>query len=142
MEIQGKIIAALEPRGGVSQRTGNEWKSQEFVIETHDTYPKKCVFRVFGSDRLANFNIKVGEELLVSFDIDAHEWNGRWFNDVSAWKVERVDPNAAQAAAPAPSAAAPQSYAPASQTAAQASASQAPFPPAPEGDGSADDLPF
>lgn len=137
MEIQGKIIAALEPRGGVSQRTGNEWKSQEFVIETHDTYPKKCVFRVFGSDRLANFNIKVGEELLVSFDIDAHEWNGRWFNDVSAWKVERVDPNAAQASAPAPSAAAPQPYAPTSQAAAQA-----PFPPAPEGDGSADDLPF
>ncbi len=37
MELQGKIIFALEPRSGVSAR--GEWKSQDFVIETHDTYP-------------------------------------------------------------------------------------------------------
>ena len=89
MEISGKIIAALEPRGGVSQRTGNTWKSQEFVIETHEQYPKRCVFRVFGEDRLRDFNIQVGEELTVSFDIDAHEYQGRWFNSIRAWKVDR-----------------------------------------------------
>lgn len=138
MEIQGKIIAALQPREGVSQRTGNQWKSQEFVIETHDQYPKKCVFRVFGADRLQNFNIQVGGEYLVSFDIDAHQWQDRWFNDVSAWAVKPVDPAAAQAAAPAPSAA-PQTTAP-QQPSAQGA--QAPFPPAPEDNGSADDLPF
>ena len=79
MEITGKIIAALEPRGGVSQRTGNSWKTQEFVIETHEQYPRKCVFNVFGEDRLREFNIQVGEELTVSFDIDAREFNGRWY---------------------------------------------------------------
>jgi hypothetical protein len=52
MEIEGKIIAVLPERGGVSTRTGNAWKSQEFVIETHDQYPRKCCFRVFGEDRL------------------------------------------------------------------------------------------
>lgn len=137
MEIQGKIIAALQPKGGVSQRTGNEWKSQEFVIETHDQYPKKCVFRVFGVDRLASFNIQVGEELLVSFDIDAHQWQDRWFNDISAWKVERVDPNAAQAGSPAPAAIPSTSAAPQS-----AVDNQAPFPPAANDGDSADDLPF
>ena len=40
MELAGKVIAVLEPRGGVS-KTGNEWKVQEYVIETHDQYPKK-----------------------------------------------------------------------------------------------------
>ena len=94
MEITGKIIAALEPRGGVSQRTGNSWKTQEFVIETHEQYPRKCVFNVFGEDRLREFNIQVGEELTVSFDIDAREFNGRWYNDIRAWRVVRVDPNA------------------------------------------------
>lgn len=89
MEISGKIIAALEARGGISQRTGNSWKSQEFVIETHDQYPRRCVFRVFGEDRLRDFNIKVGEELTVSFDIDAREYQGRWYNDISAWRVQR-----------------------------------------------------
>ena len=137
MEITGKIIAALEPRGGVSQRTGNSWKTQEFVIETHEQYPRKCVFNVFGEDRLREFNIQVGEELTVSFDIDAREFNGRWYNDIRAWRVVRVDPNAvaaAPAAAPQPQAAAPQPQQPAAPAAA----------PQPEVAGGAaeDDLPF
>ena len=52
MEIQGKIISALPERSGTSQRTGNVWKVQEFVVETHDQYPKKMAFEVFGEDRL------------------------------------------------------------------------------------------
>lgn len=106
MEITGKIIVACEPRGGVSQRTGNSWKMQEFVIETHEQYPKKCMFNVFGEDRLREFNIQVGDELTVSFDIDAREYNGRWYNDIRAWRVVRVDSNAAQAASETPAVAA------------------------------------
>ena len=124
MEISGKIIAALEPRGGVSQRTGNTWKSQEFVIETHEQYPKRCMFRVFGEDRLRDFNIQVGEELTVSFDIDAREYQGRWYNDLTAWRVQRgvVDPNAPvagmSAAAAAPAAAPAQAAIPSPSVAA------------------------
>ena len=87
MDIQGKIIFAAEPRTGTSARTGQQWKSQDFVIETHDTYPRKCMFSVFGEDKLQQFNIKIGDELTVSFDIDAHEYQGRWFNSIRAWKV-------------------------------------------------------
>ena len=102
MDIQGKIITALEPRSGKSNRTGNDWKSQDFVIETHEQYPKKCVFTVFGEDRLNQFGLKVGDEVTVSLDIDAHEYNGRWFNDVRAWRVTRgAAPAAMPAAAPA-----------------------------------------
>ena len=89
MEISGKRIWASEPRSGVSQRTGSAWKSQDFVIETHEQYPKRCVFGVFGEDRLKEFNIQVGDELTVSFDIDAHEYNGRWFNNLRAWRVQK-----------------------------------------------------
>ena len=98
MDITGKIIVAGEPRGGVSARTGNNWKVQEFVIETHDQYPRRCMFSVFGEDRLKEMNIHVGDELTVSFDIDAREYNGRWYNDLRAWRVQRVD-------APSPAAA-------------------------------------
>ena len=140
MEIEGRIIQALEPRGGMSARTGNEWKSQEFVIETHDQYPRKCVFTVFGVDRLQQFNIQVGDELRVSFDIDAHDWNGRWFNDIRAWRVERIDPAAAGA---------PQAQPQGSPFPPANDAQVAPFPPAPQAqaaapaaEGSTDDLPF
>ena len=148
MEIEGRIIAALPEQGGVSNRTGNTWKSQDFVIETHDQYPRKCVFRVFGSDRLSQFNIQVGEELRVSFDIDAHEYQGRWFNDVRAWRVDRIDPAAAQAAAMGQQPmAAPGAFPPPPTAGFPPSNAQPadPFPPsqpAVEGGDPADDLPF
>ena len=88
MEITGKIIAVLPERGGVS-KTGNEWKTQEYVIETHEQYPKKVCFNVFGADKIAQFNIQAGDEMTVSFDINAREYQGRWYNDIRAWKVER-----------------------------------------------------
>ena len=90
MEFTGKIIAILQPKGGVSKATGNEWKAQEFVIESHDQYPRKMCFEVFGADKIDQFNIQMGEELTVSFDIDSNQWQDRWFNRIRAWKVERV----------------------------------------------------
>ena len=46
MELTGKIIAVMEARGGVSARTGNSWKTQEYVLEVPGQYPKRCVFNV------------------------------------------------------------------------------------------------
>ena len=129
MELQGKVIAVLPARSGVSAR--GEWKSQSFVIETHDSFPRKMVFDVFGEERLSRFNIQLGQEVNVSFDIDAHEYNGRWFNNIRAFDVRLVDPNTVSAAPAAQAApAAPQQPA------------NAPFPPPPEQSNSADDLPF
>ena len=100
MEFTGRIIKALEPRGGVSNRTGNAWKMQDFVIEeTVGQYPKRMVFNVFGEDNLSRFNIQEGQELTISFDINAREYNGRWYNSVRAFDVRQVDPSQ-----PAPSA--------------------------------------
>ncbi len=129
MELQGKVIAVLPARSGVSAR--GEWKSQSFVIETHDSFPRKMVFDVFGEERLTRFNIQLGQEVNVSFDIDAHEYNGRWFNNIRAFDVRLVDPNTVSAAPAAQAApAAPQQPA------------SAPFPPQPEQSNSDDDLPF
>ena len=88
MEIQGKIIAVLPEKSGVSAR--GEWKAQDYVVETHDAYPKKMVFGVFGADRISRFNIQVGQEVTVAFDIDAHEYQGRWYNSIRAFDVRQV----------------------------------------------------
>ena len=64
MEITGKIIAVLQANSGVSARTGNPWMSQEYVIETHDQYPRKCCFRVFGEDKIKQFNIQSGDSFV------------------------------------------------------------------------------
>ncbi|MGN1262982.1 MAG: DUF3127 domain-containing protein [Prevotella sp.] len=137
MEISGKIIVVLQANSGVSRATGNPWMSQEYVLETHDQYPKKICFRVFGEDRIKNFNIQAGEEITVSFDVDAHEYNGRWFNSINAWAVNRN--NAAQPASDQASSAASGA---AQQS--QAASTAMPFSSAtePAGGDSADDLPF
>lgn len=88
MDISGKIIAVLPEQSGVS-RAGNEWKKQEYVLETYDQYPKKVCFQIFGEDKIAQAAIKPGEDLKVYIDIDSREYQGRWFTNISAWKVER-----------------------------------------------------
>ena len=102
MELTGKIIAEFNERGGVSNRTGNEWKAKSYVMEVPGDFPRKFVFDVFGTERLQAFNIQIGELLTVYFDIDAHEYNGRWFNDVRAFRIDRGQ------AAPSPCKKAPQ----------------------------------
>lgn len=128
MEIQGKLIAAMPTRSGVSQRSGNHWQSRDFVLEIPGQYVRHFVFTVFGEDRLKQFNLRKDEEVIVSFDIDAHEYQGRWYNSCQAYKVERVGQQ--QAADPTPQQ--------------QAAPAQNPFPPVQQdnGGGSADDLPF
>lgn len=144
MELTGKIIACLEAKGGVSARTGNQWKSQQYVIETFDQFPKKCVFDIFGEDKIAQFNLQAGETVTVSFDIDAHEWNGKWFNSIRAWKVERVDPAQVMAGGVPQMTAAPGAFppAPANDATAFSGNAAAPFPQNDTNEGSADDLPF
>lgn len=89
-EISGQIIAVLPTRSGTSAK-GTEWSSQTAIIETREQYPKKVAFDVFGADRIAQFNLQVGEYVTVSYDIDAHEYQGRWFNAVRAWNVVRAN---------------------------------------------------
>lgn len=108
MEITGKIIIELPERGGVSSRTGAEWRLKSFVLETIEQYPKKMMFEVFGADRIASMNLQVGETYTVSVDVDAHEYNGRWYNTIRAFRAVPATPGsmpmgAAPVAAPAAS---------------------------------------
>ena len=89
MDLSGKIIAILPATSGTSNRTGNPWMSQDYVIEVPGQYPRRMVFRVFGEDRIKQFNIQAGEDVTVQFDIDAHEYQGRWYNDIRAFNIIR-----------------------------------------------------
>lgn len=148
-DITGKIIVVLPTRSGTSAR-GTQWSSQTAVIETHEQYPKSVAFDVLG-DKITEFNLQVGEEVTVSFDINAREFNGKWWNSVNAWRVIR------QGGQQAPMQGGynmnPQAGAQAAQAAQQAAMAGAPnpmnpnnpFPPAQQPaqpQGKSDDLPF
>ena len=86
MEISGKIIAVLPIATG--QGKNGTWRSQDYVLETADQYPKKVCFNLFG-DKIDQFPIAIDEVVNVSFDIESKEYNGRWFTNIRAWKVDK-----------------------------------------------------
>ena len=89
MEIQGKIIAVLPPKSGTSARGG--WMSQQYVLETEEQYPKRCLFDVFGEDKIKQYAIKEQDRLKVSYDPRAEQKDGHWYGSNRAWNVERID---------------------------------------------------
>ena len=109
MDITGNIIAVLPTQSGTSQRSGNTWMRQEYVIEVPGSYLRHVCFGIFGGEKIKQFNLHQGEQnITVQFDIDAHEYNGRWFNEIRAYNVIRPynqqapQPSAFNNAAPAP----------------------------------------
>lgn len=90
MELTGKIIQVLEARSGIAKNSGNSWKVQEYVLETQEQYPHRMLFSIFGEDKIQQAAINAGDEVTVSFDINCREFNGRWYNDIRAWKVDHV----------------------------------------------------
>lgn len=84
----GQVIAVMDERSGIS-RNGSNWREREYVIkETADKYPKTICVKVKG-ENISKFNIQLGETITAHINIDAHDWQGKWFNEVTAWKVER-----------------------------------------------------
>lgn len=102
MDFTGRIIAVLPARTG--QGKNGPWMSQEYVME-HDTtnaqYPRRVCFNVWGEQKINEFNIQEGQFYTVSVDVDCREWQGRWFNDIRAWRVQLAGSQASQPQAPA-----------------------------------------
>ena len=86
MEISGKIIELLAMKSG--QSANGEWRKQEYILETDGQYPKKICFMAWG-DKIDQFDIKQGDIVEVSVDLESREYNGRWYTDVKAWKVTK-----------------------------------------------------
>ena len=94
MEITGKIKAIMPANSGVSQRTGNSWMSQDYVLDyfwwPNQTQPSQMTFRVFGEERIKNFDLHINDEVKITFHIEAHEYDGRWFNEVQCTGCQKI----------------------------------------------------
>jgi hypothetical protein len=122
LDITGKILQIMPTTTGTS-KAGKDWVKQEFVIETQETYPKKVCISVMGEKTQELKKYVPGNEVKVSLNLESREYNGKWYTNVNAWRIE--------SASGAPAAAAPQ---------------EDPFHPDNEpsftADSSSDDLPF
>ena len=89
LQVKGKIQQILKPGSGVS-RAGNEWKKQEFIIETSDQFSRKICFTLFNDKNSLLENVIPGDEVEVSFNIESREFNGKWYHNINAWKIDKV----------------------------------------------------
>jgi hypothetical protein len=92
MQITAKIIQLLPMQSGTGKN--GEWKKQDVIVETEGQYPKKICLSVWG-DKIKEDILQVGAKLQFSLEIESREYNGKWYTDVKAWKVEGVSQNSA-----------------------------------------------
>lgn len=112
MDINGKVIQLLALQTGEGKN--GQWKKQDFVIETDGTYPKKVCISAWG-DKIDTSLLKIGNMINVSFDVESREYNGRWYTDLRAWRIDGQSaggdssPSYAQSSSPAAPSAIPAS---------------------------------
>jgi hypothetical protein len=86
MEIKGKVIQLLPLQSGMGKK--GQWKKQEFILETQTQYPKKVCLSIWG-DKVDQYHLQVGDIVNVAVDLESREYNGRWYTEARAWKIEK-----------------------------------------------------
>ncbi|MEM9887772.1 MAG: DUF3127 domain-containing protein [Bacteroidota bacterium] len=95
-EIEGK----LHKKYDTESKTAS-FQAREFVIETEGTYPQFIKFQLT-QDRCSIIDgNQEGEMIKVHFDLRGREWNGKYFTNLNAWRVEQAS-TATVAADPMP----------------------------------------
>ena len=89
MEIRGRIIKKLPLQSGTSQ-SGSQWAKQEYVLETEGQYPKKVFFDFFG-DKIVEYALEEGQNVVIRYDLESREHNGKWYTSVRAWHATIIN---------------------------------------------------
>ena len=93
LSIKGKLSRKLSVESGTS-KAGNEWKKQTFLLDTGSQYNPEICFQLFGEekiDMLSHHN--EGDQVEVSFNLSSKEFNGRYFHNIDAWRIENIAGN-------------------------------------------------
>lgn len=88
LEIEGKLIQKLEMQSG--QGKNGTWQKQEFIIETQEQYPKKVCVSLWGDKTELLSQLALNDQVRVAINIESREYNGRWYTDIRAWKLEKL----------------------------------------------------
>lgn len=87
MDVSGKVIKKYQVETGTG-KTGNAWNKQTFIIETEENYPKKIAFQAWGDKVQIVANLREGDRVKVSFDVNCREYQDKWYTDLRPWKIE------------------------------------------------------
>lgn len=93
MEIKGKVKSVLPVESGEG-KNGKEWKRQDFIIEFMDGEYSKILALTARTDNALNIasKLKDGQDVKVQFNIESREYNGKYYTNATAWKIEAEAP--------------------------------------------------
>ena len=90
LSIKGKLSRKLSVESGTS-KAGKEWKKQSFIVDTGAQYNPEICFQLFGDDKIEMLNHhNEGDQVDVSFNLSSREYNGRYFHNIDAWRIENI----------------------------------------------------
>ena len=99
MDINGIVYKILPVQSGTSAR--GEWQKREIIIEQPDEFSRKVCVTFFGDKAAEAANLREGDKVSISINIESREYNGRWYTNVNAWRINQTPTVATPAAAPA-----------------------------------------
>lgn len=82
-DLTGKIKVIQEP-----QTFASGFTKREFVVTVEDgKWPQDICLECVQDKVSLLDSLQVGQEVTATFDIRGREYNGRYFNNLQAWKV-------------------------------------------------------
>lgn len=85
--ITGKILADLGVSTGTTKK-GTQWERRDYLIETSKWYGTKMKFAVHSFDGPIAYPLQVGQEIELTFTVEAREYKDSWFNEVKAYRID------------------------------------------------------
>ena len=86
IQLQGKVVQILDEQSGEGKN--GSWRKRNFILEIPGKYPKKVCIIQWG-DNIDQQAVQIGMDITVSVDIQSREYNGNWYTDIKAWRVEQ-----------------------------------------------------
>lgn len=89
VQTAGKVMQLLDTQYGKT-RSGKDYEKRDYLLELYGgtEYVHSIKFTMASFDGPIQQPLVVGQNIKVSLKITAHQFNGKWFNDVSLTQWE------------------------------------------------------
>ena len=111
MQFEGRVKEVMPVQEGVSQRTGEPWKSQQFIFgyyESPDAMYEREVILKLRNDKVDQYKLQQGDQIKARFATGVNTYEGKKYNDIYTGEIVVIkraeQPVAAPTEAPGPAA--------------------------------------
>jgi len=92
-EVIGTLLKKFD-----TESKSSTFQAREFVIEIADgNYPQFIKFQLVQDRCSLVDDFEEGKQIKVHFDLRGREWNGKYFTNLNAWRLEQVSQQAGSA---------------------------------------------